>query len=503
VFIVLLAASVTSMVLRFRRSQGPERQQIRWFAFAVVYLLVGTTASEVLYALGIENWLLDTLLAAVAFLALPVAVGVAVLRYRLYDLDVVIRKTLLYGFLVALATIVYVVVVVGFGTLVGRESPFLTMVAAVIVAVGFQPARARLTRLANHLVYGRRATPYEVLSEFSERVGEAYAADDVLPRMARVVAEGVNAEHADVWLKIGDELRVSASWPADGGGRVTRLPLPNGAMPTIEGAHIASPVEHRGELLGALAVTKPPAEPLSPNDVKLVEDLASQAGLVLRNVRLTEELRARLEDLKAAQKRIVAAQDEARRRLERNIHDGAQQQLVALAVKARLARGLTDKDPARATELLAQLEADTTIALDNLRDLARGIYPPLLADEGLRVAVEAHARKVLLPVEVDADGLGRFPQDVEVAVYFSVLEALQNVTKHARASAVRVVLRHDDGRLTFEVVDDGPGFESSAIGYGSGLQGISDRLEALDGVLEVRSAPGKGTTVMGRIPVQP
>ncbi len=500
VYLVMLAASVASLILRFRRSTGVEQLQIKWFVFAVVFLLVSTVVSA---GLAIENLFFDFLTAA-AFLALPVTVGFAVLRYRLYDLDLVIRKTLLYGLLAALATAVYAVVVVGFGTMVGRESSFLTMVAAVIVAVGFQPARARLTRIANRVVYGRRATPYEVLSEFSERVGEAYAAEDVLPRMARVVAEGVNAERADVWLKIGDELRVSASWPTGNGHEVTRLSLPNGSMPQIEGADAAYPVEHRGELLGALAVTKPPTEPLTPNDAKLVEDLAAQAGLVLRNVRLTEELRARLHDLKAAQKRIVAAQDEERRRLERNIHDGAQQQLVALAVKARLARGLTDKDPAGAAEMLAQLEVDTTRALEDLRDLARGIYPPLLADKGLAAALEAQARKASIPVQVRAEGLGRYPHDVEAAAYFSVLEALQNVAKHADAATAHVTLRHDDGDLiTVEVVDDGSGFDPSENGYGSGLQGIADRLEALDGTLEVRSAPGEGTTVTGRIPLVP
>jgi signal transduction histidine kinase len=503
IFIGILAACVVSLILRFRRSGGVERQQIKWFALAVVFLLSVITLSEILLAFGIESPLFDILLVAPAFLFLPVTVGIAVLRYRLYDLDVVVRKTLLYGLLVAIATGVYVVVVVGVGTLVGRESPFLTMVAAVIVAVGFQPARVRLTHVANRIVYGKRATPYEVLAEFSERVGEAYAADDVLPRMARVVAEGVKAEHADVWLKIGDELRVSASWPSGNGRGTTRLPLTKGSMPQIHGADVAYPVEHRGELLGALAVTKPVAEPITPNDAKLVQDLASQAGLVLRNVRLTEELRARLDDLRAAQRRIVSAQDEARRRLERNIHDGAQQQLVALSVKARLAKGLAEKDPAKAVDILGQLESDTTDALENLRDLARGIYPPLLADKGLTAALEAQARKALVPVEVEADGVGRYPQDVEAATYFSVLEAVQNTAKHADASLVRIVLRHAEDELSFDVVDDGVGFDPATTGYGTGLQGIADRLTAQDGALEIRSAPGGGTAIAGRIPLKP
>ena len=240
-------------------------------------------------------------------------------------------------------------------------------------------------------------------------------------------------------------------------------------------------VEQAGELLGALAVRKPASDPVSPADEKLIDGLASQAGLVLRNVRLTEELKVRLDDLKALQRRLVSAQDEGRRRLERNIHDGAQQQLVALAVKLKLADGFVERDTIRAHELLAQLQDETHAALEDLRDLARGIYPPLLADKGLAAALDAQARKSGLPVTVRAGGMGRYPEAVEAAVYFSCLEALQNVAKYARASSVVVTLTERDGTIRFAVQDDGVGFDPSANGYGTGLQGIADRLGALDG----------------------
>ena len=254
-------------------------------------------------------------------------------------------------------------------------------------------------------------------------------------------------------------------------------------------------------MLGALAVRKPPNDPMSPADEKLISGLASQAGLVLRNVRLTEELKLRLDDLKAAQKRLVAAQDEERRKLERNIHDGAQQQLVALAVKARLTRTLTERDPAKAAEMLEQIEAETQSALEDLRDLARGIYPPLLADKGLEAALTAQARKSPVPVTVKAEGVGRFPQEVEAAVYFSTLEALQNVAKYAEASGATVAIQTDEGSLRFSVTDDGHGFDPGSTGYGTGLQGIADRLGALEGTLHVASANGSGTTVTGRLPI--
>jgi signal transduction histidine kinase len=196
----------------------------------------------------------------------------------------------------------------------------------------------------------------------------------------------------------------------------------------------------------------------------------------------------------------VAAQDEERRRLERNIHDGAQQQLVALAVKVRLAEGLVGQDEQRQREALHGILDDAQDALENLRDLARGIYPPLLADRGLPDALQAQAQKAPLPVTIDHDGVERYPPEAEAAVYFSVLEAMQNVTKYAHASNVVVRLRPEGDDLTFSVSDDGMGFRKETTPYGMGLQNMADRLSALGGTLDVRSVPGEGTTVLGRIP---
>jgi signal transduction histidine kinase len=231
---------------------------------------------------------------------------------------------------------------------------------------------------------------------------------------------------------------------------------------------------------------------MNPAKDKLVRDLALQAGLVLRNVRLIEELRG-------SRQRLVAAQDEERRKIERNIHDGVQQQLVALAVKLRLTKALVTKDPAAAERSLEELQAETT-TLEDLRDLARGIYPPLLADQGLPAALEAQSRKSSTPVTVDADSIGRFSRDVEAAVYFCVLEALNNVAKYAGASRANVRLTNGAGQLRFEVEDDGTGFDTLNTGYGTGLQGMADRLDAIGGALTVMSAPGAGTTIGGLVP---
>jgi signal transduction histidine kinase len=247
-------------------------------------------------------------------------------------------------------------------------------------------------------------------------------------------------------------------------------------------------------------VTKPARQPLTRIEEKLLADLAAQGGLVLRNVGLTEQLRSRLEELRASRQRLVAAQDEERRRIERNIHDGAQQQLVALQVKLGLARAMSKSFP-QAEDLLAQLQADAQAALEDLRDLARGIYPPLLADQGLAAALGAQARKASVPVTLHVNAIARYSQEAESAVYFCTLEALQNVAKYAHAHAATVSLRADDGFLFFEVSDDGAGFDPSVTTYGTGLQGMADRLEALGGILSVTSSPGAGTTVVGKVPV--
>jgi signal transduction histidine kinase len=486
---VIFFASIGSLFLRFRRSSGVERQQIKWVAFGLAFAFVMIVIGDFVLS---GNGVASAIVGGAGFLAFPVSIGIAVLRFRLYDLDVVVRKTVVAGVLAAFVAIVYAAIVAAGSLIVGSSDATLAVIAAVVLALAFQPVRIRARRFADRLVYGQRANPYEVLTEFSSRVGGAYATEDVVPRMAQILGEGAGATNARVWLRVGRELRVGASWPSNGAS-VRSVRIDGDTMPRIEGEY-AVPVRDRGEVLGALSVTMPASDPMTPAKERLVADLASQAGLVLRNVGLVEELRE-------SRRRLVAAQDHERRKLERNIHDGAQQQLVALAVKARLARQLAQRDPARTAEMLAQIEDETTVALDDLRDLARGIYPPLLADKGLGAALEAQARKAPLPVEVIAtDGVDRFPQEIEAAVYFSCLEALQNVAKYAVATHATVELRADATSLRFTVEDDGCGFDPTTTS-GSGLQGVSDRLDAIGGTLDVVSAPGAGARVMGVIPL--
>lgn len=509
---------VGAQVYRHRSATAPlARQQARLLGwalapalvvglFAVVYGLANASGPE------FEGRDLFDLPVAIfrvfqpVFGVIPIALFVGILRYRLWDIDRLISRTIAYSVLAGFVSLVYVGVVVGMGALVGGadvENLGLSLVATGIVALGFQPVKERVTLLANYLVFGKRATPYEVLAQFTQRVSDTPGSEDVMARMAQVLGEGTGARRADVWLRIGGELRAAATWP-DAAEEPPRLRLLGDEVPPMPLATATAPVRHQGELFGALSVTKAPNEALTAAEAKLLEDLAHQAGLVLRNVQLTADLVERLEELRASRQRLVAAQDETRRRLERNLHDGAQQQLVALRVHLALIEGMLadigdSGQPIAA--MVATVKEQLGDAIEELRDLARGIFPPLLAAEGLAAALSSQARKLTVPVDVQAEGLGRYGQEVESAVYFCVLEALQNVQKYAAASNVVVRVAEREGRIEFEVRDDGAGFDVGRTAVGSGTVNMRDRLEAVGGSFEIRSSPGQGTRVRGTAPV--
>jgi signal transduction histidine kinase len=495
---VLAPLCILALILRFRRSRGVERQQIRWLAYVSAISGIALVAA-IVTGIGLsenESALANEVSFYVFFIALglgtPVAIGFALLRYGLWDLDVVLKKTLVAAILVILITgASLVALLIAGGLVVGpiRDEPVLVLVAGFLIGAIAWPLLRVARKIADRLVYGGRATPYEVLTEFSGRMAETYSTEDVLPRTASILGAGTGAEAVTIWLFVGGDFRPAAGWPGD---LRPNEPQPSASLADLDPGTFE--VRHQGELLGAITVRMPANDPMNPSKERLIRDLASQAGLVLRNVRLIEELRQ-------SRRRIVSAVDEGRRRLERNIHDGAQQQLVALAVKLRLADAVLEKDPVKAHAFLDELREETNDALENLRDLARGIYPPLLADEGLAAALEAQARRSPVPVRVNRDGIGRYPQDVEATVYFCALEALQNVSKYAKASVVDIGLRQQDGALTFEIQDNGVGFDPAAAPRGTGLQGMADRVEALGGTLLVRSAPGDGTTVSGTVPL--
>jgi len=503
VFVPFLAAAFVSLAVRYRAGGRLLRQQVKWLALTAVGFLVCLLIA-LLGLAGGQAWLTTVAYTAVQLIALfgiPAAMSIAILKHRLFDIDVIISRAVVYGLLSAATTGVYAGIVLGIGTLVGhRRGPVLTIAAAVTIALLFQPLRRRAQRFANRLVYGERATPYQALSDFAGAMAGQLGLTEAVDRMVSVLAGATGADRAEAWIRVGTELRPAAVWPRGSPPSTAVMIGTDDALPPLTEASCAVAVSHGGELLGALSLHKPPNEPLTSTEDELLRHLASQAGLVLRNAALTAELQATIEELRASRRRLVEAQDAERRKIERNLHDGAQQQLIAVTIQLALLEESAD-DPAAVRELAPVVKDGVRAALDELRDLARGIYPPLLADQGLISALQAQARKASLPVEIDAGGIGRYPQDAEAAVYFCSLEALQNVTKYASASRAKVSLSCTGDSLRFTVTDDGTGFDTVTTRRGTGLQGMADRLAALGGALQVRSRPGHGTTLSGVLPV--
>ena len=320
--------------------------------------------------------------------------------------------------------------------------------------------------------------------------------------MVSLLGGASGASRVEAWIRVGAELRPGAVWPA--GSAPSAAVVLNGAreLPVLDPeARAVVPVRHGDDLLGAISLSKPREEALTSTEDSLLQHLASQASLVMRNAQLTAELRATIDQLLASRRRLVEAQDAERRKIERNLHDGAQQQLIALAIQLGLLAESAD-DPDLIRQAIPDLKAQLSAALDDLRALARGIYPPLLAEQGLVMALRAQAARSPVPVLLEADQVGRYPQDAESTVYFCALEALQNVAKHARASAAYGPpgrRRRCPGVLGQRRRRRLP---AAATGHGSGLQGMSDRLAALGGTLAVRSQPGQGTTITGRLPAR-
>lgn len=501
--IVLCAAS---LVVRFRRSRGLERQQLKWLAFAasivaVAYLFVMAVSLPKSFADAPTPAWINTAqnMVLVTFVFFPVAIGFAVLRYHLYDIDVVISKTVMFGTLAVFITAVYVAVVVGLGALLDDpHDPALSIAATAVVALAFGPVRERVRRFANRLVYGRRATPYEVMAGFSRRVGGMLSDDEVLPGMAEAAARGVGASVARVQVILPTGAVQDEVWPRDAA-------LPDSFDRSLQ-------VRYQGEPVGELHVAKPPGEPLTPAEDRLLTDLAAQAGLALHNVRLARELTMKADELatqsaalRVSRERLVTARDAQRRGLERDIRDGPARQLDRIATGLDEAGGLAPTDPAAAARLLEQMTEEVNATLEGLRNLARGIFPPLLGDKGIVPALEAHIRKIGAEAVVAADpGVAgaRFDPDVEAAVYFCCLQALQNVIRHADDASATISLAREGDELRIEIRDEGVGFDARSRPPGMGIQIMQDRVDALEGTLAITSAPGAGTSVRVRLPLR-
>ncbi len=498
--LTLVVGGVAAMIMRYRRSAEVERAQIKWVLVSFVLFAIAYVA---LFLTNVWNApsLATQVLLVVGVAGIPVSITVAVLRFHLFDIDIIISRSLSFGVLVVFIGGVYVGIVVGLGALldrVGGSGFGLSVVATAVVALGFQPVRVRVERWANRLVYGKRATPYEVLARFSHRAAEE-SDEDVLGRIPRLIVDGTGAQEAALWVRTGGGFRTVSVWPDTASERV----LEGASAFEDPDGDVSLPVVHDGELLGGVSLVAARGGSITPPELELVASLADGLGLTLRNSQLTGQLRRQVKDLQRSRDRVVSAADEARRSLEHDLDSGPQQQLVAVKVKLGPLRRMAEQVGAERTAVvLADIEAQASDAIQAVRDFAAGIYPPLLGAEGLAVALGQEVHKAALPVELEVDGVGRYPRDVEAAVYFSILEALQNTAKYAEASQAIVRLRQRDGDLRFEVVDNGRGFDPAAITRGAGLNGIADRIDTIGGTSTITSTPGNGTTISGTVPIR-
>ncbi len=517
---------------RYTRAGTADRRRMKWLGWSAT--AAGGLAIALLGLHVLVDWpshVGEVSAAITALLALSLAMGSS--KRFASAIDPLLASSISLAGLTAVVVAVYLGIVLGLGRVPHeneRTLLVLSMIAAAVAALLYLPAHSRLGALAKRLVYGGRQAPDEVLRNFGSRMSRSIPLDELLLQMVESLRRTLALTSAEVWAASGGMLERAVSDPdrprvqiqitaaeeatlaraGVSGPAWVKIWLPELLAGREQGTLRVSPITHSGELLGIIVVERPEdSEQFSGEDERILTELARQVGLTLHNVRLDSALQASLDEvrrqaeaLQASRGRIVAASDLARRKIERNLHDGVQQHLVALAVKVRLARQLAEKDPVRANTLLEELGGDLEDALQELRDLAHGIYPPLLADKGLPEALASAARRSTLPVEVRAAGTGRYSQELEAALYFCCLEALQNAGKYAgEGASVSIHIWEEAGGLLFEVVDDGAGFDVRTRGVGTGFTNMNDRLGAIGGSLRVESAPGRGTKVAGAIPL--
>jgi signal transduction histidine kinase len=487
-------AALFSLVLRLHRAWGDERQQLKWFLYATVpaglcfsfvllsyivfdftYLVFGTplepfgqNEQEIFYA------------GVFALLFVPVFTYIAILKYHLYYIDVVINRTLVYGALTACVAGIYVLAVVALGALFQAQGHLAVSLSATgVVAVLFQPLRSRLQRGVNRLMYGERDEPYAVVSRLGRRLEGTLAPESVLPTIAETIAQALKLPYAAILLKEGEGYRTAAAY----GSR-------RGEPETL-------PLVYQREEIGRLVLSpRAPGEGFSDADRRLLEDLARQAEVAVHAVRLTS-------DLQRSRESLVATREEERRRLRRDLHDGLGSQLAGLNVQAGTLRRLIPSDPEAAEEVVVELRDELRSAIADIRRLVYDLRPPALDDLGLVEALHRLAErygseggKPRVLVEAPED-LPNLPAAVEVAVYRITQEALTNVARHARAQGcvVRLTVNED---VVLEIVDDGVGIPAQR-GAGVGLSSMQERASELGGSCIVQSVPKGGTQVLVRL----
>jgi signal transduction histidine kinase len=487
--LVAIVPALALLILRYRRFGPEQRLQIKW----PLYTLSVTAISILVLAVTPGPPSIPFAVAAVQYIVtlalLPAGLALGIVTHRSLDIEDVIRRSVVYGVLWGLIAALYVVGAAGFGIAVGQTVPLaLAVLLTILVTLVFQPARRRLEALADRWVFGPRLTGYELISQLGIRLQSTVAAEDVTGSVAGAVRTGLGAS----WV------RVTLNRPGSAPVATAGSNPPMDAQPAL-----SAPLVHGEQLIGMIECGAKLEGRYETADQDLLNTLGRQAALAIRNSQLSAELSVRLEELAASRARLVQAEDAGRRRLERDLHDGVQQELVAVLARLGLARNQLRRDRDLAETTLHEAQVDAQRALESLQELARGIHPAILSDRGLVEAVEERATRMPVPVDIQANGVGhgrRFPPQLEGAAYFLVSEGLTNVLKYADANRVVVRFHLEPDRLRIEVEDNGRGFDPSSVKV-SGLRGLEDRIEALGGRVEVVSSPGRGTLVRAFLPV--
>lgn len=488
-----------SLIVRFRRSAGDERQQVKWLLFpsatmASAFAAAGTLNVVFGYSFTAVNWLF--LLGIIAGIGSPIGAACGILKYRLLDIDLVIRRSVVYGALWLVITVAYLAGLAALGLTAAGELPVgLAIVLTIAATLVFPPVVRFVDRVVGRWLFGEQPDHYELLTEFGQTLERVDEPAELGPQIADTVRHALDLRWARVLLR-WDEHQLELV--GESGSPPGRHSSPAASAPLVAG----------GADIGVIECGPKTTGQFSDRDHTLLATLARQAALGFHNAHLAAELAARLDEIRrqadellASRARIVHAQDTERRRLERDLHDGVQQDLVSLVMKLQLARNQLRRDALTETTL-AELQAEARHTLADLRELARGIHPPVLTDHGLVAALETRATQLPIGVRIEADPAlreRRFPTAVETAAYFCCTEALTNALKHANATTVVIRLTTANDQLTVHITDDGIGFDPTTA-TGTGLTALRDRLESLGGRLAITSHPGNGTRITGSLP---
>ncbi len=489
--LVGIFGSIASIIVRYRSAVGIERAQLKWLAVAGVFVIVGNVLGSIPWWLWGDNPItreLSIVVTDITVVTIVIATGVAILRYNLWGIHILVNRTLVYGSLTALVIGLYVIIVGFLGTLLqtGGNLP-ISLLGTGIIAISFQPLRQRLQRGVNRLMYGERDDPYAVLGRLSEQLEVVAVSQSVLPTIVETVAEALKLPYVAITLKDEEFFKTAAEYTraSQGGSKL------KGEMEILS-------LVYQTETIGQMKLAaRSPDEKFSQSDMKLLETIARQASIAAYNVRLTH-------DLQRSRERLVTTREEERRRLRRDLHDGLGPVLAAMSFKLDAVHNLADRDAATVKKLAIELKMQMQEALGDIRRIAYDLRPPALDELGLVGALKAHITSYNqaqgMQITLDApENPPPLPAAVEVAAYRIALEAMTNVSRHAGAQHCYIRLSLPDD-LCLEVTDDGCGM-SGSVRAGVGLTSMRERAEELGGVCVAETLPQGGTGVKARLPL--